>query len=160
MTGPAGPAPTAVGSRFLAGLPAAGRERLLAHGRPVTFPAGARLFEEGRRADRFWVIRSGTVALDLHVPGRRAMVVETLPPGELLGWSWLFPPYAWQLGGAALGPVTAVEFDATAVRALCERDAALGHAVCRQVAETIARRLRSSRRRLLDVYGPYGSGAG
>ncbi|MFJ1821296.1 cyclic nucleotide-binding domain-containing protein [Streptomyces sp. NPDC088139] len=122
--------------------------------REVPLVLGARLFEEGRRADRFWVIRSGQVEVDLHVPGRRAAVVETLGRDELLGWSWLFPPHVWHLGARVIQAGQAVEFDAAAVRSLCEADAALGRAVYRFVADTVAERLYGTRTRLLQLYGP------
>lgn len=97
--------------------------------REVSFPAGARIFEEGRHAGRFRMIRTGSVALDPHVPGRSAAVVETLSPGDLLGWSRLFPPCARHLGAEALSPVRAVEFDAARVREPCEADPVPGRAV-------------------------------
>ncbi|MFI0785762.1 cyclic nucleotide-binding domain-containing protein [Streptomyces lydicus] len=132
------------------------RRQLTDLAREVSLPRATRLFEEGRRADRFWIIRSGQVALDQHVPGRRALVVETLGRDELLGWSWLFPPYLWHLGAQTVGPVEAVEFDAASVRALCDSDAVLGRAMYRYVAETVADRLHGTRTRLLDLYGPQG----
>ncbi|MFD7106134.1 Crp/Fnr family transcriptional regulator [Streptomyces celluloflavus] len=138
-------------------LPAGAAERLTEVARNVSLPRGTRIFEEGRLADRFWVIRSGLVALDLHVPGRRAAVVETLGRDDLVGWSWLFPPYLWHLGAEAVRPVDAVEFDATAVRALCEADAVLGRAMYRYAAQTVADRLHRTRTRLLELYGPPGS---
>ncbi|MFE3602971.1 Crp/Fnr family transcriptional regulator [Streptomyces sp. NPDC059142] len=140
------------------GLSGDRRERLREVVTEVTFPGGTRIFDEGRRADRFWVVRSGQVALDLHVPGRQAAVVETLGPGELLGWSWLIAPYVWHLGAQAVRTVHAEEFDATLVRALCEADPVFGRAMYRTVAEVVADRLRGSRTRLLDLYGPQGSG--
>ncbi|WRZ88908.1 cyclic nucleotide-binding domain-containing protein [Streptomyces sp. NBC_01007] len=134
------------------------RERLIHLAREVSFDAGARLFEEGRRADHFWIVRTGTVALDLHVPGRRPAVIETLGHGELVGWSWHFPPYIWQLGAEAMSPVRAWEFDAEAVRALCAEDPEFGRAVADWVGRVVAQRLHASRIRLLDLYAPYGSG--
>ncbi|MCX4553488.1 cyclic nucleotide-binding domain-containing protein [Streptomyces sp. NBC_01267] len=142
------------------GLPSDRRERLREVVSDVSFPGGTRIFEEGRRADRFWVVRSGQVALDLHVPGRQAAVVDTVGPGELLGWSWLLPPYVWHLGAQAVRTVDAEQYDATVVRALCEADPVFGRAMYRVVAEVVAARLRGSRTRLLDLYGPQGSGAG
>ncbi|MEU5208490.1 cyclic nucleotide-binding domain-containing protein [Streptomyces sp. NPDC020742] len=139
-------------------MPPDRRRRLTDLAQEVSLPRATRLFEEGHRADRFWIIRSGRVALDQRVPGRQAAVVETLGRGELLGWSWLFPPYLWHFGAQTLGPVEAVEFDATVVRALCESDAVLGRAMYRYVAETVADRLHGTRTRLLDLYGPQGSG--
>ncbi|MGV9251987.1 cyclic nucleotide-binding domain-containing protein [Streptomyces sp. NPDC003697] len=143
-----------------AALPAEHRERLMSLARDVSFAAGSRLFEEGRYADRFWTIRTGTVALDLHVPGRRAAVIESLGHGELVGWSWHFPPYVWQLGAEAMTPVRAWEFDAGTVRARCAEDPEFGRAVAVWVGKAVGDRLHSTRIRLLDLYAPYGSGGG
>jgi CRP-like cAMP-binding protein len=139
-------------------LPAAHRERLLAIGLDVSYPAGARLFDEGGTADRFWLLRSGEVALDLHVPGRHpAPVVETLGPGQLLGWSWISPPYRWHLGARAVTEVEATEFPATQVLGLCAADPELGYILMRRFTEVVAERLQATRIRLLDLYAPHGS---
>ncbi|MEU9123254.1 cyclic nucleotide-binding domain-containing protein [Streptomyces sp. NPDC048506] len=135
-------------------LPAEGRARLMQFADEVSFPAGTRIFEERGLADRFWIIRTGSVNLDIRVAGRRPTVVEMLGHGDLLGWSWLVPPYAWRMGAEAFTPVRAYEFDATAVRALCDADPALGLAVTRRVLDVVARRLQATRLRLLDMYGP------
>ena len=145
-------------SSMLRALPAGHRERLMRVAREVSFAQGTRLFEEGGRADRFWIIRTGTVELDMHVPGRRAAVIETLRHNELVGWSWLFAPHAYHLGAEATTPVRAYEFDATAVRLMCQEDPALGSSVAQWVGDVLAHRLRSARIRLLDLYAPYGSG--
>ncbi len=134
------------------------RDQLMPLAREVSFAAGERIFNEGSKADRFWIIHTGTVALDLHVPGRRAAVIETLGIGDLLGWSWLMPPQRWHLGAEASSPVRAYEFDAAAVRDMCGKDPALDHALCMYVARVIADRLRAARVRLLDLYAPYGAG--
>jgi CRP-like cAMP-binding protein len=134
------------------------REQLMELAREVSFEIDERVFDEGDRADRFWIIHTGTVALDLRVPGRRAAVVETVGAGELLGWSWLVPPYHWHLGAQADSPVRAYEFDAAAVRDLCEKDPELDHALLTYVSGVIAGRLRSARVRLLDLYAPHGAG--
>ncbi|MEU4874506.1 cyclic nucleotide-binding domain-containing protein [Streptomyces sp. NPDC021608] len=134
------------------------RERLMSLAREVSFAAGERIFDEGGGADRFWIIHTGTVALDLHVPGRQAATVETLGAGRMLGWSWLVPPHQWHLGAQADSPVRAYEFDAAAVRELCAADPALDHEMCTYVCGVLARRLRSARVRLLDLYAPHGAG--
>jgi len=135
------------------------RERLTRFAREVSFPQGTRVFEAGGRADHFWIVRSGTVALDMRVSGRPAPVIDTLGPDQLLGWSWLFPPFVWQLGAETVCPVHAHEFDASTVRLLCRSDPALGTAVGHWVGRVLAHRLHAARTRLLDVYAPYGSGA-
>ncbi|MGK4579160.1 cyclic nucleotide-binding domain-containing protein [Kitasatospora sp. HPMI-4] len=145
-------------SPLLRALPEAHRDRLLALALERSFPPARRLFDEGGPADRFWLIRSGEVALDLYAPGRPPPVVETIGPGQLLGWSWLFPPYRWHLGAQAIGPVDAWEFPADQVRALCTADPVLGHQLTLRCAEVIAERLQATRIRLLDLYAP-GTGA-
>jgi CRP-like cAMP-binding protein len=149
---------TVVRHGFLGALPPGHRDRLLTFGHEVSFPAAARIFEEDSVADRFWIIKSGLVELDAHVPGRRAAVMETLGVGELLGWSWLFEPYRWHLGAVTRGPVLASEFDAERVRAAIQDDPAFGLAVTDCVAQVIARRLKATRTRLLDLYGPGAGG--
>ncbi|MFI2629105.1 Crp/Fnr family transcriptional regulator [Streptomyces collinus] len=126
--------------------------------REVSFAIDERIFNEGAKADRFWIIHTGTVALDVHVPGRRAAVIETLGAGELLGWSWLVPPHHWHLGAQATSPVRVYEFDAAAVSELCGKDPELRQELLAYVAAVIAARLRSARIRLLDLYAPYGAG--
>ncbi|MFJ1733421.1 Crp/Fnr family transcriptional regulator [Streptomyces sp. NPDC088254] len=126
--------------------------------REVSFEIDERIFSEGATADRFWIIHTGTVALDVHVPGRRAAVVETLRAGDLLGWSWFVPPHHWHLGAQASSPVRAYEFDAVAVRELCGKYPELQHELCTYVSGVIAGRLRSARVRLLDLYAPHGAG--
>jgi CRP-like cAMP-binding protein len=144
-------------TNLFAALPSPGRDRLMALSQEAFFPVGARIFEEGGEADRFWVIHTGSVVLDTPVPGHRRVEVETLRPGDLLGCTWLFPPYAWHLGAEAQSDVRAEEFDAAAVRALSRADLEFGEALARRVAEIIAHRMQSARIRLLNLYGPHGS---
>jgi CRP/FNR family cyclic AMP-dependent transcriptional regulator len=117
----------------------------------VTFPARHRLFEDGGGASRFWLIQSGHVALDLHVPGQGRMKIETIGMGELLGWSWMFPPYRWAFGAVAAGPVEAFEFDGRAVRARCASDCALGYELTQRLAQVLAKRLQATRVRLITA---------
>jgi CRP-like cAMP-binding protein len=142
-----------------AALPAEHRERLMRIAREVSFEAGTRLFEEGRHADRFWIVRTGSVVLDLHVPGRRAAAIESLGHGELVGWSWHFEPHMWQMGAEAMTPVRAYEFDAVTVLAMCAQDPEFGRSVAVWVGRVLAHRLHAARTRLLDLYAPYGSGS-
>ncbi|MCY0928126.1 cyclic nucleotide-binding domain-containing protein [Streptomyces sp. H27-H1] len=140
--------------RIAAVLPTEHRGRLMSHAREVNFREGARIFDEGTRADSFWIVRSGTVTLEIPVPGRRPTPIESLGPGELVGWSWLFAPYVWQLGAEAMTPVRAYEFDATTVRMLMDADPAFGSALGHWVGRVLALRLHQTRTRLMDTYAP------
>jgi CRP/FNR family transcriptional regulator, cyclic AMP receptor protein len=134
---------------FLHGMPA-GQLGLLAEAAcDVRFPARSRLFEDGGNASRFWLIRSGHVSLDLHVPGQGPVVIETIGLGELLGWSWLAPPYKWAFGAVTVTEVEAFEFDAQLVRKLCATDAGLGYEFTQRVTRVLARRLLATRVRLI-----------
>jgi CRP/FNR family cyclic AMP-dependent transcriptional regulator len=114
--------------------------------------AGHRLFEEGSTAHRFWLLRSGNVALDVHAPGRHKLLIETLGPGDLVGLSWLVPPYEWQFGATAVQDTVTFELNALAVRAACEENAGLGYELLRRVMAAAASRLHATRLRMLDLY--------
>ncbi|MFJ6795215.1 Crp/Fnr family transcriptional regulator [Streptomyces sp. NPDC091268] len=144
--------------RIAAVLSTEHRGRLMSHAREVNFPEGARIFEEGARAETFWIVRSGTVTLQVPVAGRRPAAVESLGPGELVGWSWLFPPFVWQLSAEAMTPVRAYEFDGPSVRLLMDADPAFGSAVGHWVGRVLALRLQQTRTRLIDLYAPRTAG--
>ena len=114
---------------------------------------GHLLFAEGDTAHRFWLIRSGHVALDLQAPGERQLIVETLGQGDLLGLSWLVPPYQWQFSATATRDTTTFEFNADAVRAACESEAGLGYELLQRVMAAASSRLQATRVRMLDLYG-------
>lgn len=141
---------------FLHGMREADLTRLATTVRQCEFPNGRRIFEESGRADRFWLIRSGAVALDLHLPGRGTVIIETLGRGAVLGWSWLFQPCQWRFGAVAVQPVRALEFDGRQVRALCAADPELGYELTGRFNEVVIERLHCTRVRLLDLYTQVG----
>jgi CRP-like cAMP-binding protein len=138
--------------KLLTALPPPQRGRLMALAREVSFPEDTRIFEAGGRADRFWVIRSGAVSLTQQVTSQQRVTVASLGAGDLLGWSWLFPPYQWDFGAEAFSPVRAHEFDAASVLKLCEEDPQLGVVLVRTVAEILAHRLETTRGKLMEQY--------
>lgn len=138
--------------KLLTALPPPQRQRLMTLAREVSFPEDSRIFEAGGTADRFWVIRSGAVSLTQQVTSQQRVTVAGLGSGDLLGWSWLFPPYRWDFGAEAFSPVRAYEFDAAAVLELCEEDPQLAVILVRSVAEILAHRLETTRGKLLEQY--------
>jgi CRP/FNR family cyclic AMP-dependent transcriptional regulator len=138
---------------FFAGMGAERLALLAGCASNVGFTAGEVLFREGDAADTFYVIRRGTVAIELHAPARGPMTVETIGAGEVIGWSWLFPPYRWNLDARALTAVRATAFDGACLRGKCEDDTALGYDLMKRFAQVFIERLQWTRLRLLDVYG-------
>jgi CRP-like cAMP-binding protein len=136
-----------------AGLEPAQLELIAGCGRNDHAPAGALLLREGEAADTFFLIRHGRVALQVHAPGRGALRIETLGAGEVIGWSWLFAPYRWQLDARALEPCSLVMFDAACLRGKCEQDHELGYQLMARFAANLVDRLQATRFQLLDVYG-------
>jgi CRP/FNR family transcriptional regulator, cyclic AMP receptor protein len=134
-------------------LTAAQRAKVASAAREVVFPARQRIFDEGQEASGCWLIRHGRVALDTVAPGRGAIVVQTLGPGDVLGWSWLVPPRRWHFGAVAVDEVHAVALDTTKLRALAEADPALGYPLALGLFDAVLQRLQSTRARLLDLYG-------
>ncbi|ACL72221.1 cyclic nucleotide-binding protein [Thioalkalivibrio sulfidiphilus HL-EbGr7] len=128
--------------------------RLLAAGASLrTFRADETLFREHEEAAAFYLIRSGRVALESRLPGRRAEVFMTLGQGEVLGWSWLMPPYRWHYSARALEETHAVHFDAPALHACMDRDPVLGYALYQRFAALIVQRLQAARLQAMDIYG-------
>jgi CRP-like cAMP-binding protein len=119
----------------------------------VKFEAGDFLFREGSPADRFFILRHGRVSLEIFVPGRGAVTIETAEPGDVVGWSWLFPPHQSRFDARALTLVRALSLDGTCLRGKCESDTALGYALIKRFAQLLIRRLEATREQLLDLYG-------
>jgi len=142
------------GDGLFDGLTAHDRDVLLGLSHEELYDDGARIFDEGGPAGACWLITQGRVALDTLVPGQGRVVVETLGSGDLLGWSWLVPPYRWHFGAGAIGAVHATAYDAEQLRALADRDPRLGYLLTRQLLSVVLDRLQSTRARLLDLYGP------
>ena len=85
----------------------------------------------------------------MQVPGEGAVIIDTIGIGELLGLSWLFPPYRWSFGAVCASPVEAFEFDAAAVRECCATDLAFGSEFSRRLIPVLATRLQSTRAKLI-----------
>jgi CRP-like cAMP-binding protein len=143
---------------LVADLPAGWLHRLAMHARPVYRATGHRLFREDGPADRFWLIHSGAVALDLHVPGRGDVVIDRLAGGTMVGWSWLLAPHRWRFGAVVAEDVRGLEFDAARVRAVMAADTDLGREIDARVLTIVADRLQAARHRLVELYA-YPGGA-
>ncbi len=118
----------------------------------MRFAAGELIFREGQPADHFYLIRVGRIALETHVPGRGSVTVQTLGDGDILGWSWLVPPYNWRFDARAAETTRAIGFDGKCLRGKCERDHELGYELQKRVIAVLGEYLDATRFRLLDIY--------
>ena len=122
----------------------------------VRFRAGDVIFREGAAANQFYLIREGRIAIEVFVPGRGALTIQTLGAGEVLGWSWLFPPYRWTFDARAGEEVRAFALDGKCLRDKCEADHDLGYELMKRFSVIMTERLQATRLQLLDVYGGIG----
>jgi len=118
----------------------------------VRFSAGTYIFKEGEEANQFYLIRAGKVALEILAPHNKTLTVETLEQGDLLGWSWLVPPYIWSFHARAIQETRAIALDGKCLRTKCEQNHDLGYEVLKRFAQLMARRLQATRFQLLDIY--------
>ncbi len=139
---------------FTQGLQQNHLETLASIATQVTFSEGATLFREGDVSELVYLIEEGEVDLETKVPGHGQVVIHTVGPGQLLGWSSLFPPERKTAGARATKPTQAIAINATDLRKLCDSDCDLGCKIMWRVAEVISTRLRVARAQILDIFEP------
>lgn len=140
-------------SPVFAGLEPRHLELIAGCGRNRHADAGTFLLREGAPADTFFLIRKGSITLEVDAPGRGSLLIETLGDGEVVGLSWLFPPYRWQMDARAAQPCSLIAFDGACLRGKCDQDHELGYQLMRRFAANVIERLQATRLQLMDVYG-------
>ena len=138
---------------FFEGLEARHVALLVSCATNMRFDAGTFLFRAGEEANQFFLLRDGRVALELTAPGREPLVLQTLGPGDILGWSWLIPPYHWMFDAVVVEPTRAFSLDGKCLRGKCEADHDLGYELLKRFAHIMEERLQATRLQLLDLYG-------
>lgn len=119
----------------------------------VHFRPGQYLFHEGDPADAFYVVRHGRVSLEVRPPAGPSVVVDSVQDDDVVGWSWLVPPYRWMFDARATDQTSAIAFDGTCLREKAVTDPAVGFELLERVVTVMAARIQSARVRLLDLYG-------
>ena len=118
----------------------------------VRFAAGTYILKEGDPANTFYLIREGKVAVEVLAPHHKPIIIATLSRGEILGWSWLVPPFQWKFHARAVDDVRAIALDGKCLRTKCEENHDLGYEVLKRFAQIVEQRLEATRLQLLDVY--------
>ena len=138
---------------FFQGLEPRYLELLIGCAANIRFEPDSFLFRTGEEANQFFLLRDGRVMLEITAPGRAPLVVQTLGAGEILGWSWLIPPYHWMFDAVAVERTRAIALDGKCLRAKCEADHNLGYELLKRFAHILGDRLQAARLQLLDLYG-------
>ncbi len=138
---------------FLNGMNEAQLELLAGCASNVVFKAGEFIFREGEPAEKFYFIRHGKILIESHVPQKGTIIIRSREAGEILGWSWMVPPYRWHFDARAVELTRAIALDGKCLRGKCENDHDLGYEIMRRFALIIAERLEATRLQLMDIYG-------
>jgi CRP/FNR family transcriptional regulator, cyclic AMP receptor protein len=126
--------------------------RTIAEGATVVrFGPGEVIFHEGEPAHRFYVIRTGQVALQLVSYRTDPFTLTTLEQGDIIGWSWLFPPYHWKLTAKALEVTRAISLDGRSLCTRCDEDHDLGYELMKRFAQIIDNRVEALSVELVEV---------
>jgi CRP-like cAMP-binding protein len=144
---------------FFAGLEERHLSLLVSCATNVRFKAGDFLLREGEEANQFYLLRSGRVSLEIFTPDRGPIVVQTIGEGDIVGWSWLVPPYRWSLDARAVDLTRAIALDGACLRGKFEADHELGYTIYKRFVPVIAQRLEATRLQVLDVHGVHARGA-
>ncbi len=135
---------------FFAGFPEQFLPMLASCAMPVEFHRGQSIFNVGDLANRFYLVEAGKIELQAEAAEGRMVTLQTLGPGSVLGWSWLFPPHYWRFSAVAIEPVQAIFLYGTRLRELGEADPNFGYPLLKRVAQILVDRLQDTRRRLLS----------
>lgn len=118
----------------------------------IRFDENKFLFREGEEANIFYIIREGKIAVEAYAAERGSVIIDTLAAGDVLGWSWLIPPYNWHFDARAIEVTRAIALDGRCLRAKCEQDHHLAYELLKRFAHVMEERLEATRIRLLDIY--------
>jgi CRP/FNR family cyclic AMP-dependent transcriptional regulator len=120
----------------------------------VHFAAGQLIFREGELANRFYLIESGRVVLESDAPESQPVVIDSIGAGDLLGWSWIFPPHVWHFTARAVKPTVAIFFYGTILREYCDRNHSLGYELFRRMSAVMIKRLQAARGKIVPGSRP------
>ena len=117
------------------------------------FKKGEAIFRLGEEANHFYILREGKITVEIEAAGSRPIIIQTLGEGDVLGWSWLFPPYLWTFDARAREDTRVICLDARCLRGKCEEDPQMGYDLMKRFSAIVIRRLEGARVQLLDMFG-------
>lgn len=117
---------------------------------------GEVLFRQGEHADKFYLLRKGQVSVQVPALMGPALEMQIVGENQLLGWSWLIPPYQWNFLARAVEDSNLLEFDGSAILAHCEEDSKFGYELLKRFAALMSDRLNAARQKMMDQWDPPG----
>jgi len=114
------------------------------------------LFHQGERADKFYLLRNGQVSVQVPALVGPTLEIQALSKDQILGWSWLIPPYRWHFQARAVEDSELLEFDGSAILVHCEKDPKFGYELLKRFAGLMSERLDAAREKIMDQWDPPG----
>jgi CRP-like cAMP-binding protein len=130
--------------------------RLLAEcARLVELESGSFILRQGAEATDAYLICSGKVTVELFSSDGGPVVIQTLTAGDVLGWSWLVPPYHWRFDARAVESTRAIQMDAAILRSTFQDFPKFGYEILERFIRVIAERLEAERMKLISLYAAH-----
>ena len=114
------------------------------------------LFRQGELADKFYLLREGQISVQVPAIVGPALEIQSLSKGQILGWSWLMPPYRWHFLARVEEDSDLIEFDGISILAHCEEDPKFGYELFKHFAALMSERLEVARQKMMDQWNPPG----
>jgi CRP-like cAMP-binding protein len=118
----------------------------------AAFQPGEIILQEGEPAKRFYLIETGMIDLEASVSAKDSVVIDKIAPGQLLGWSWMFPPYVWRFTARAVERTRAIFFSGEILRQYCERNQSLGYDLFKRMAPVMIKRMQNAREKMVAMH--------
>ena len=138
--------------KFFSGLPQRYFDLMVGCASNVRFEKDQFIFRTGEQANQWYIIREGMVALEIPVQGNTPIILQTVGVEDVVGWSWLFPPYQWRFDTRAEISTRAIAIDGQCIRTKCDENPELGYELFKRLSMVVERRLQATRLQLLDIY--------
>lgn len=119
-------------------------------------PAERTLFRHDAHADRFYLLQSGRVSVEVAAISGPPLELQELEAGDVIGWSWLIPPYRWHFQARATEESEVIEFDGDAILEHCEQEPAFGYELFKRFSGLMSRRISYAREKMMDEWRPAG----
>ena len=117
---------------------------------------GQILFRQGENADKFYVVRSGRISIQMPAIMGPTLEIQTVDEDQVLGWSWLISPYQWNFQTKAEEDSELLQFDGTAILARCEQEPKFGYELLKKFAGLMSVRLNAARQKMMNEWNPVG----